>query len=135
MMVGLSLLVGGAELVARYGSRLARQIGVPPVVVGLTVVSLGTSAPELAVAIEAARTWAVSSPSATWPVRTWPTCCYWAGHHRRLRPIHVARRTLRLDLPAVVIATAILWLLLLDGWLRWIDGVVLPSWRLPTSSS
>ena len=60
MMVGLSLLVGGAELVVRYGSRLARQIGVPPVVVGLTVVSLGTSAPELAVAIEAARTGAVS---------------------------------------------------------------------------
>lgn len=39
--------------------------------------------------------------------------------------IHIDRRTLRLDLPAVVVATAILWLLLLDGWLRWIDGVVL----------
>ena len=125
MMVGLSLLVGGAELVVRYGSRLARQIGVPPVVVGLTVVSLGTSAPELAVAIEAARTGAVSLAIGNLAGANLANLLLLLGIIAAFGSIHIDRRTLRLDLPAVVVATAILWLLLLDGWLRWIDGVVL----------
>lgn len=46
---GLVLLVGGAEALVRGASRLAAAFGVSPVVVGLTVVAYGTSAPELAV--------------------------------------------------------------------------------------
>ena len=43
---GLAALAGGAHLLVRGASRLALSLGVPPLVVGLTIVALGTSAPE-----------------------------------------------------------------------------------------
>ena len=54
LVFGLTLLVGGGEAMVRGAAALARQLGVPPLVIGLTVVSFGTSAPELAVNASAA---------------------------------------------------------------------------------
>jgi cation:H+ antiporter len=48
---GLLLLIGGGEWLVRGASRLASLLGVPPVVIGLSVVAFGTSAPELAVSV------------------------------------------------------------------------------------
>ena len=48
-VIGLAALVGGGELLVRSASRLAAAAGISSLVIGLTVVSLGTSAPELAV--------------------------------------------------------------------------------------
>ena len=48
---GLVLLIGGAWVLISGGTRVAAVMGVPPVVVGLTVVAFGTSAPELFVSI------------------------------------------------------------------------------------
>jgi cation:H+ antiporter len=53
-IIGLIALVLGAELLVRGASRLATTFGVSPLVVGLTVVAFGTSAPELAVSVNAA---------------------------------------------------------------------------------
>ena len=53
LILGLAFLVGGAEGLVRGGSGLARDLGVSPLVVGLTVVAFGTSAPELAVNVDA----------------------------------------------------------------------------------
>ena len=54
LLVGLAALVAGAELLVRGASRLALGWGIPPLVVGLTVVAFGTSAPEVAVSVGAA---------------------------------------------------------------------------------
>jgi len=62
ILIGLGALTIGAELVVRSGSRLARRIGVPPILVGLTIVSLGTSFPELAIGIDAVRSGAPPRP-------------------------------------------------------------------------
>jgi len=51
---GIGLLVAGGESMVRGAAALARQLGVPPLAVGLTVVAFGTSAPELAVNVTAA---------------------------------------------------------------------------------
>jgi cation:H+ antiporter len=51
--VGLALLVVGAELLVRGASRLGSSLGVAPLVIGLTVVAWATTAPELAVNIQA----------------------------------------------------------------------------------
>ncbi|MGH3462361.1 MAG: hypothetical protein ACRDP9_12875 [Kribbellaceae bacterium] len=47
--------LGGAELLVRGGTGLALRLGIAPIVTGVTVVSLGTSMPELANGIDAAR--------------------------------------------------------------------------------
>lgn len=51
---GLVLLVAGAEVLVKGASRLASAVGISPLVVGLTVVAFGTSAPEMAVSVQAA---------------------------------------------------------------------------------
>lgn len=53
-LIGLAALVLGAELLVRGAGRLATTMGVSPLVVGLTVVAFGTSAPEIAVSVNAA---------------------------------------------------------------------------------
>jgi cation:H+ antiporter len=52
-ILGFVLLIGGAEFLVRGASSLALAVGISPLVVGLTVVAYGTSAPELAVTINA----------------------------------------------------------------------------------
>lgn len=54
LLVGLSLLLGGGDLLVRGASALARSLGIPSLVIGLTVVAFGTSAHELAINLLAA---------------------------------------------------------------------------------
>jgi cation:H+ antiporter len=51
---GLVMLIVGAEVLVRAGTSLASWLGIRPMLIGLTVVSLGTSVPELAIGIDAA---------------------------------------------------------------------------------
>ena len=54
LLLGLLVLSGGGELLVRGASGLARALGIPALIVGLTIVSMGTSAPELVVCVVAA---------------------------------------------------------------------------------
>ena len=49
LILGFILLIKGADIFVSGASNIAKKIGIPSVIVGLTIVSLGTSAPELAV--------------------------------------------------------------------------------------
>ncbi|MDU7441737.1 MAG: sodium:calcium antiporter, partial [Clostridium sp.] len=51
LLVGFALLIKGADIFVDGASALAKKMGIPPVIVGLTIVSIGTSAPELAVSL------------------------------------------------------------------------------------
>lgn len=51
IVVGLALLLLGGEWLVRGASRLAVALGVPRLIIGLTLVAFGTSAPELAVSV------------------------------------------------------------------------------------
>lgn len=53
LLVGIVILVVGGDLMVRGAASLARQWGIPPLIVGLTIVAFGTSAPELVVAVQA----------------------------------------------------------------------------------
>ncbi len=54
LVVGFALLVWGADKFVEGSSSLARKLGVSPLLIGLTIVAFGTSAPELAVSLTAA---------------------------------------------------------------------------------
>ncbi len=54
LVIGLALLLTGGEALVRGAVAIADRLHIPPLIVGLTIVALGTSAPELTVAIEAA---------------------------------------------------------------------------------
>ena len=54
LAAGLTVLTAGADLLVRGASAIAARLGLSPLVIGLTVVAFGTSAPELAVSLGAA---------------------------------------------------------------------------------
>ena len=53
-IAGLVILILGADLLVRGASRLAAAFGVSPLVIGLTIVAIGTASPEIAVSVQAA---------------------------------------------------------------------------------
>jgi cation:H+ antiporter len=122
---GLVLLIGGADVLVRAGTGLASWLGIRPMMIGLTVVSLGTSVPELAVGIDAAlggnSGLAVGNIVGTNLVNL----LLILGLSAVLVPIALDRATLRFDLPAMTAAALLLFLLSLDGKLTRLDGVIL----------
>jgi len=122
---GLVLLIGGADVLVRAGAGLASWLGIRPMMIGLTVVSLGTSVPELAVGIDAVlggnSGLAVGNIVGTNLVNL----LLILGLSAALVPIALDRATLRFDLPAMTAAALVLFLLSLDGKLTRPDGIIL----------
>ena len=54
LLIGFVLLIKGADFFVEGSSSLARFLKIPSVIIGLTIVAMGTSAPEAAVSINAA---------------------------------------------------------------------------------
>lgn len=123
--VGLAALIAGAELLVRSGSALAARLGVSPLLIGLTVVALGTSTPELAVGIDAAvqgnGSLAVGNIAGTNTVNI----LLILGLSAALRPLAIQMQTLRLELPVIVIASTALLAFAWDGTLSRLEGLLL----------
>jgi cation:H+ antiporter len=122
---GLVALLVGAEVLVRSGSGLAARLGVGPMVIGLTVVSIGTSLPELAIGIDAARTGSPGLAVGNIVGTNLVNLLFILGLSAVIAPIAFARRTLRFDVPCTALAAAVLYLLARDGTLSALDGVVL----------
>ena len=122
---GLIGLVAGAVLVVRAGSGIAARLGVPPIIIGLTVVSLGTSVPELAVGVDAALSGSPGLAVGNIVGTNLVNILLILGLSAALVPIALDRATLRFDLPAMTGAALLLVLLSVDGTLSRVDGAVL----------
>src|SRR5262245_50986442 len=122
---GLVALVLGAELLVRAGARLAVRFGVRPIIVGLTVVALGTSIPELAVGIDAATTGSPGLAVGNIVGTNLVNILLILGLSALLAPVVFDRATLRYDVPAMTASALALYLLSLGGTLTRIEGVLL----------
>jgi cation:H+ antiporter len=125
IVAGLAGLLFGAELLVRGGSALASHLGVRPIVVGLTVVALGTSLPELAVGIDAVRQGSPGLAVGNIVGTNLVNILFILGLSALIRPIAFERRTLRFDLPAMTVASLALFLFALDGSLGRVDGTIM----------
>jgi len=122
---GLAALIVGAELLIRGGTGLAAWFGIRPMVIGLTVVSLGTSVPELAIGIDAAVTGSPGLAVGNIVGANLINVLLVLGLSALLVPVVFQRRTLRFDLPAMTAAALALYLLSLDGTLVRAEGFLL----------
>ena len=124
-LLGLAALVLGAEVMVRGGAEVAARLGISPIVVGLTVVSIGTSLPELAVGVVAARegsgALAVGNIAGTNVVNL----LLILGLSALILPLTMATRTLRFELPVMAGAAVLMLVLALDGTLSRADGIIL----------
>jgi cation:H+ antiporter len=125
LLAGLVIVVVGAELVVREGSGLAGRLGIHPIVVGMTVVSLGTSLPELAIGINAAQQGNAGLAVGNIVGTNLVNVLLVLGLSALLRPVDFESRTLRFDLPAMTGAAVLLLVLAWDGSLSTTDGVLL----------
>jgi cation:H+ antiporter len=122
---GLVALVVGADVLVRAGAALASWLGIRPMMVGLTVVSLGTSVPELAVGIDAARGGNPGLAVGNIVGANLVNILLILGLSAALVPIALDRPTLRFDLPAMSAAALLIYVLSIDGTLTRPDGVIL----------
>lgn len=125
IVAGLILLVVGAEMLVRSGTRLAVQLGISPVIIGLTIVALGTSTPELAIGIDSVISGngdlAIGNIAGTNVVNI----LLILGLSALISPLALRPATLWLDLPMIVVASALLLVMAWDGALTRTEGIVL----------
>ncbi|MBI1319982.1 MAG: calcium/sodium antiporter [Candidatus Hydrogenedens sp.] len=124
-VLGLVLLIVGAELLVRGASRLAAALGVAPLVIGLTVVAFGTSAPELAVSVKAALGGQASIAVGNVVGSNIFNVLFILGLAALITPLAVARQLIRLDVPFMVVLSFLLLFLGWDQTLSRLDGMLL----------
>jgi cation:H+ antiporter len=125
LLAGFALLLGGAELLVRGAARLATDLGISPLVVGLTVVAFGTSAPELAVSVLSA--WNGQGGIALGNVvgSNIANILLILGLSALAAPLVVARQVVRLEVPIMIGVSVLLVLFALDGRIAGWEGLLL----------
>lgn len=116
-VAGLVLLVAGAESLVRGASKLAAGLGISPLVIGLTVVAFGTSAPEMAVSTMAGLSGQADIALGNVVGSNIFNVLFILGLSAMITPLAVSQQLIRLDVPLMVVVSALVWCL---GW----DGVI-----------
>lgn len=119
---GVLLLVAGAEWLVRGAANLARACGVSALLIGLTVVAFGTSAPELAVSINAARQGTAGIAVGNVLGSNIANLLLVLGLSALLMPLAVNRQILRQEMPVLIVATVLSVIFLLDGSMTRLEG-------------
>lgn len=125
IVAGLVLLVLGGEFLVRGASALARRVGISSLVVGLTVVSAATSAPELAVTIGAVLRDEPGLAVGNVVGSNIVNVLLILGLSALVVPLAVKQRLVRFDLPLMVALSVGVLLVSLDGRISAVDGLVL----------
>lgn len=122
---GLVVVVLGAEMLLRGASRLAAMLRISPIIIGLTVVSVGTSTPELAVGITAVHegkgALAVGNIAGT----NMLNILFILGLSALIRPLPTRLLSVRLDVPVMIASALALVIMSLDGVLSPTEGALL----------
>lgn len=122
---GLVLLAVGAEGLVRGAASGARRLGLSPLLIGLTVVAYGTSAPELVVSLQAALGGSPDIALGNVVGSNISNIGLILGAAALVSPIRVQTQILRLDVPILVGVSVLLLGLLRDGVVGRINGLVL----------
>lgn len=125
LVIGLAGLAIGADRFVAGAASLAHSLRISPLVVGLTVVSLGTSLPELLVTSTAVIVGHSSIGLGNVLGSNISNICLVLGICALIQPLMVESKLFRFDYPALVVATVAIWLMSLNGVIsRW-EGLVL----------
>ena len=127
LIIGFVLLIKGADFFVEGSSSLARFLKIPSVIIGLTIVAMGTSAPEASVSINAALAGnndiAVSNiigSNIFNGLVVVGICAFISGFKTN-------KDILKRDMPVIILITAILCVMIADGRLSRLEGILLLS--------
>lgn len=122
-LAGLILLIIGGETVVKSSSRLAESFGVSPLVIGLTVVAFGTSAPELGVSLMATLEGSADLAVTNVVGSNIFNLAFILGVCALVAPLVVHLQLLKWDIPIAILATFILTLMCLDNVITKVESV------------
>ncbi len=125
LLGGFGALYFGADWMVRGAARLQGSLGLSPIVIGLTVVSLGTSAPELIVAVVATLRGNADIAIGNVLGSNLANIGLILGATALVRPLLVAERVVRREIPIMIFLTLLVYPLLIDLEVSRIDGAVL----------
>lgn len=126
LILGFAMLVKGADWFVDGASGLARKLGIPQLVIGLTIVAMGTSLPEAAVSISAALRGNAEITIGNIVGSNILNILIILGVTALIATLKVADSTVRYEIPFMIVVTfVLLWLGYTGGQVTWLEGVIL----------
>ena len=125
IIVGFALLVWGADRFVIGAGATARNLGVAPILIGLTIVAFATSAPEILVSVVASLQGNVGLAIGNAVGSNITNVGLVLGLTALVRVIEIRSQTLRREMPALLAVTLLTFMLFVDGFLGRVDGLVL----------
>ena len=126
LIVGFALLIKGADIFVDGASALADKLGVPQIVIGLTIVAFGTSAPEAAVSISAGLKGSADLAVSNVLGSNIMNVLLILGIASVITPLAIKKNTLYIEIPFVAVLTVVLAVLGIKGYsVTRFDGVIL----------
>ncbi len=125
LVIGLILLVYGADRLVFSAAILCRSLGIPPLIIGMTVVGIGTSLPELIVSLSAATHGQMDIAVGTALGSNITNILLISGGAALLHPLTVHSNLVRRELPLMLLVTLLCGVMLFDNQLSRLDGVAL----------
>jgi cation:H+ antiporter len=124
-ILGIAVLSAGAELFVRGASRLAAMFGISSLIIGLTVVAFGTSAPEVAVVVQAGFQGQGDMAFGNIIGSNISNFMLILGISALLAPLVVSHRLIRLEVPLLLVISAVVFLAAFDGQVSRVEGGLL----------
>ena len=125
LVIGFAMLVKGADWFVDGTSGVARKLGIPQLVVGLTIVAMGTSAPEAGVSINAALKNNASIAIGNVVGSNILNILIILGITAVITSVAIQKSTLRVEIPYMLLVTVVLIIMGLDGSVSRVDGIIL----------
>ena len=125
IIIGIVCVLKGADFLTEGAAALARRVNIPEIVIGLTIVAAGTSAPELFVSLVSALKGTPDLAVGNVVGSNTMNCMLIVGCAAMVAPMTISRSTVKKDIPFAVGASILLMLLALNNFLGRFDGILL----------
>lgn len=125
LVVGLVLLTIGADVLVKGASSLAGALGISPLIIGLTVVAFGTSAPEMSVSVSSAFKGSAEIAVGNVVGSNIFNVLFILGVSAIAASLVVQKQLVRFDIPIMIYASFIVLLMGIDGQISRFDGLLL----------
>jgi cation:H+ antiporter len=125
LVVGLVLLTFGADVLVKGASSLAGSLGISPLVIGLTVVAFGTSAPEMSVSVSSAFKGSAEIAVGNVVGSNIFNVLFILGVSAMVASLMVQKQLVRFDIPIMIYGSLLVLLMSIDGQISRFDGLLL----------
>ncbi len=125
IVVGVALVLFGADKLTEGASALARRMNVPEIIIGLTIVAAGTSAPELFVSLVSALNGTPDMAVGNVVGSNTMNAMLIVGAAAVVAPMTISPSTVKKDIPFSIVASVLLILIAYDALLGRVDGIIL----------